>query len=970
MIMSFKNIQKALRLITFLAFFLTSFAPYSSAWPWDGSKYLDEASKELAHEEKKSQQKAQKVSKYMDKARELRYEGNFESARRHAEKALRIDPSSRTAEAFLDNLDREKELYEKYQANLRAEQEREKQRKKFEKEQARREREQRKLDRKTEPLIEKARMAADSGELDEARNYASKALRIDGENTEAADILRSISEMEEKERREEEVRHDREMPERKADEAVTAEAEKERATPVEAETVTGDVTVGQEDRPVAQETVIERKDVETLQLESGNPIVVDGDKVEYFEEEGKVVAEGNVSITYGDAVLKCDRIEVDTLTRKAECRGNVRIVKTEGTLVSESIKYDYSKKEGEVVGGVVKAYPFFGSADKAAKVGENEFLLKNGYISTCDHDRPHYHLKAEEIRVFPGEKVIAKNVIAYLGSVPVMWIPYYYHPVIDTRAKVQFIPGVTSDWGYFLLSAWRAYVKGDSKVDILLDYREKKGFAGGADFYYNAKDFGAEGLGSGLLRAYFINENGWGTYDPTPYRNDSKDERTRQRIQWKHRIDFDPQTVGMLEFNKMTDKWVIKDYLYKEYEEMERIPPNYISFITNQRNFTFSVEANKRFNDFYTVVERLPEVTIDVPDQRLWKTPFYYSTRTSATSFRKLYATEEEERYELTNRLDSFHKLSFVSGLGPLSVVPYGTFRETLYSKRKYSSDPAARMVIGGGVDTFIRFHKVYDVQTDLLGLEINKLRHIISPRVEYFHKHQPTVGKSTLFQMDDIDAITKENGVRLSLENKLQTKRQSPTGESGSVDLLRSRVSVDYLFSMRKDKFELEENGDFRNLEMLLELRPYDWLYIDGELNVDPKNQAMRSGSVEMAMNPTDNFRLDMGYRYEKMLPDSRNQLTMDMRYKISPKWSIEIYERFDLEKGDFEEQQYTITRDLHCWEVELTYDLEGSDFVNDDFTFWLAFKIKAFPDLPIGLNRSFTKRAPGVPQTQGSKY
>ena len=114
--------------------------------------------------------------------------------------------------------------------------------------------------------------------------------------------------------------------------------------------------------------------------------------------------------------------------------------------------------------------------------------------------------------------------------------------------------------------------------------------------------------------------------------------------------------------------------------------------------------------------------------------------------------------------------------------------------------------------------------------------------------------------------------------------------------------------------------------------------------------------------LNPTDRFSMSMGYRYEKLTPDLRNQYTFDLIYRINPKWRIGLYERLNFQDFGIEEQQISITRDLHCWEVEFVYDLEGDDFFEDEFTVWLAFKIKAFPDLQLGLSRSFSKRVPGV--------
>ena len=706
-------------------------------------------------------------------------------------------------------------------------------------------------------------------------------------------------------------------------------------------------------------TAFAAPDEEVLKLKPGQPIVVDGDKVEYFEEENRIVAEGNVSITYGDIKLTCDRIEVNTKSQQALCQGNVRIDQPEGVMTGDRIRYDFIRKEGEIIGGEVKAFPWFGRAEETGKVAKNEYLLRNGWVTTCDLDMPHYRIKAGEIRVFPDEKVIAKNVVFYIGKIPVLWFPYYYHPIIQSRAKVQFIPGWNSDWGYFMLSAWRFYIQGNTRLDVLADYRTKKGFAEGANLYYYADDFLLKGLGRGLLRTYFIHQNERGTYDPTPFRDEGKGSKLRRRIQWKHRIDFDPSTIGMLEFNKITDKYVLKDYFYNEFEETGKVPENYATIISTKPNYTVNLTVEKRFNDFYTVTEKMPEAKIDIPDQRLWETPLYYGSETSTTIFSKEYAHENKPP-ENVSRFDSFHKLSYVAKLGPLNLTPYGTFRETIYSRNKWHGGVFTRETLGAGLNTFCRFHRIFDVETDAFGLDINDLRHIIVPSAKYFHTHQPTVDKDNLYQMDDLDTLEKENGITFSLENKIQTKR-GDAGKMEPVDLVRFIVSTDYLFRMEKRKLEFKKEGKFKNLLFDLELRPYTWLFLEGDLGITPKNQAVEKGSVEASFRPNEDLRLDLGYRYEKLAPLPRNQLTFDLNYTVNPKWRLGLYERFNLEDGVVEEQQLSVTRDLHCWEVEFVYDVEGSNLVEDDFTVWLAFKIKAFPDLQLGLSRSFKTRPPG---------
>jgi hypothetical protein len=85
-----------------------------------------------------------------------------------------------------------------------------------------------------------------------------------------------------------------------------------------------------------------------------------------------------------------------------------------------------------------------------------------------------------------------------------------------------------------------------------------------------------------------------------------------------------------------------------------------------------------------------------------------------------------------------------------------------------------------------------------------------------------------------------------------------------------------------------------------------------------------------------------------------------MDLTYKMTPKWKTRVYERFDLNKGSFQEQEYTIYRDLHCWLAEVTFYLKSYDV--NDYGIWFALRLKAFPDMPIGFRRTYSRARPGA--------
>jgi len=182
-----------------------------------------------------------------------------------------------------------------------------------------------------------------------------------------------------------------------------------------------------------------------------------------------------------------------------------------------------------------------------------------------------------------------------------------------------------------------------------------------------------------------------------------------------------------------------------------------------------------------------------------------------------------------------------------------------------------------------IKFYKIYDVKSDFLGIDVNNLRHIITPTAHYSYVHQPTISPDNLNQFDAIDAIDTSNGVTLALENRLQTKRRQ--GENWtSVDLVTFIVSTPYNFRLKKDNWGFKSQK-FETVDFLLEVAPYPWLYAQSKASVNTKRAIMETESVDVVANYGDRWSLGIGQRYENTTLDASNLMTFDVVYKINDK-------------------------------------------------------------------------------------
>jgi hypothetical protein len=69
-------------------------------------------------------------------------------------------------------------------------------------------------------------------------------------------------------------------------------------------------------------------------------------------------------------------------------------------------------------------------------------------------------------------------------------------------------------------------------------------------------------------------------------------------------------------------------------------------------------------------------------------------------------------------------------------------------------------------------------------------------------------------------------------------------------------------------------------------------------------------------------------------------------LRYRLNENWAARIEERFEARDGTWEEQQYTVYRDLRSWTAALSFRYTQNRVGRrDDYTIAVTFSLKAFP-------------------------
>ena len=250
------------------------------------------------------------------------------------------------------------------------------------------------------------------------------------------------------------------------------------------------------------------------------------------------------------------------------------------------------------------------------------------------------------------------------------------------------------------------------------------------------------------------------------------------------------------------------------------------------------------------------------------------------------------------------------------------------------------------------KFYRLFDVRTNALGLDINGIRHIVTPSIGYAYNHKPSIPSSKLVQVDAIDSINSSNAANLELSNKFQTKRNGM-----SVDFTDFRINSSYLF---KPKPAEKHGSNFSDVLFDLTFLPNSWMRFDSEVTykhsgvrTDPNYGKLSNINNDITFNLGKDTSFGAGERYQRK---GGHQFTYNYNWRLNPKWKCSLYHRYEVGhdpalRTGMREQEYSISRDLHCWIWDVRYNVKR----DEGETIWFVFTLKAFPEAEINFDQSY---------------
>jgi LPS-assembly protein len=516
-------------------------------------------------------------------------------------------------------------------------------------------------------------------------------------------------------------------------------------------------------------------------------------------------ANDNVVLTSKGDTLYADRLIYDRSTKVVTAWGDVRIYTGVRVYRGDTVTYNLDTKAITSANYRALDYPKLLAGTSVTTPEPNHYRLKNASFTTNNRQNPSFRLQAGTMEYRPNDQVVMKNVVLYIGDMPVMYFPIFVQSLVDKRPAYEFDIGNSGQFGAFMDNKYNFVVNDRLRGTAEFDAREKRGYATGLDLQY------FPGLNSDmLLKTYYAQDNLYAATNPNvpnprshgdPNNSsvyDGVPHDNRYRISFQQHLDFGNGFYSIADLNKWSDPWITRDYFPGEYQQQNQ-PPNFVDLTESNPNFTVSLLASPQVNPFFQTSVRLPEFDVDTKQQKIFGTDIEYTSTSSVVNFEQRFAdttyfqdpgsyifnsfptttaydyyhpgsqnyqynTAQQNNYNAF-RYDTYHEFSYTHQyFNFLSLTPRVGGRFTYYSDDNSDTNdtvngnglsndavtnPKARLAADAGLAGDFKVSRTW-VDAKIPALGIDGIRHVFEPFFDAEYAPSPTVTPNQIRGFDD----------------------------------------------------------------------------------------------------------------------------------------------------------------------------------------------------------------------------
>jgi hypothetical protein len=590
------------------------------------------------------------------------------------------------------------------------------------------------------------------------------------------------------------------------------------------------------------------------------------------------------------------------------------------------------------------------------------------------------------MKIYLDDKVVAKPVILYIGEIPVLALPFYVFPIRKERHSGFLLPqlelGITEGEGRFVRNFGYYWAPSDYwDASMWADYYELTRWIGHVETRYKRRY-----VLSGSVKASFMQELLY--------------NKRRWDLKFSHRQEMGRVWTAGASGDFRSDATYASDSNQGIQESLNRSLRSQLWVRGRWSRHSLGVTVDRREQlDADTVSELLPKVDVTATQQPIvgserelpgyvsWlkKISFGWSARGVNDRDRAGDETVVRQGVGVKGSLSGAGKY-----LGWLNLSPRLNFRQDWYDRDKDGTKFPGRFTYDAGLSARTAVYGTFF--PGKLGL--SALRHVMEPSASFswtpeFPQYFDENGHDLFYTFSGFGSTPRsKKSIGLSLVNKLQVKLGSGESERKIDNLVRLSTSTSY--NLKKD------DRPWSDLVTGLEIRPGPAVSMRWNARHDAYGGAIRNSAVTATVNlrgepsavsaepwedrvaqtdsPAEQLRREleaqsMGsllgtkawdgsltFRYSRGADPANASYWVDGGLAFSPseRWRFNYSLHYDLDEGEVASQEYTIYRDLHCWEARFT-----QRYFEGEWEYYFRINVKALPEIKAEAGKRFIQRS-----------
>ena len=691
---------------------------------------------------------------------------------------------------------------------------------------------------------------------------------------------------------------------------------------------------------------------------------VNADSIQYDQAADEYVASGNVRVSREGRTLTADMVRLNQKSRHAWAEGNVRLMSGQDLLTGQKIELNLDTEIGSIYEGRLffSENHLYLTGREISKTGPSTYHIIDADATTCDGDRPDWHITAKDLEVTIEGYAFAKHTAFWARRMPVLYSPYFIFPVKLKRQSGLLAPEfeLSDRKGAAYLQPLFWAINDSMDATFFAHYMAKRGTRLGGEFRYAAGErargtFMADGFDDRKIDdGQGNNSDNWGYTDDDYLRPNS------DRYWFRAKIDQNlPLGVtAKLDLDVVSDQDYLKEFQdgYNGFEETrdhfrdtfsrdiddynDPIRRNQLNLNRLWNGYTLNMDARwyddvikRRQDGTKDTLQNLPQVTLDGTKKKIGGLPLYFDLLSSYTHFYR----EEGTR---GHRADLYPRLYYpMRLLGAVNIEPSAGLRQTVWHIDQYETPPGDgekdfyRAIYDLKLDTSTDAYRVFSINT----AGCDKLKHGLTPRIIY--TYTPEKNQEEYPEFDSVDRIESANLITYSLTNTL-VARKPKTGAEES----RGPVN-DYIPFLRfklEESFDIDKHKDgqprpFSDILGELDITPGRYILLDADTLWRPYDSRFYGFNAGLKLWDNRGDRIRAEYRFTREEPADAAQgtsavtgvesINLNGSFAVIPNWQLRGRYEHNLEENRLIEIGGGISYRSQCWGVDVDYSVEEEE-------------------------------------------